>query len=156
MIAIDPDIAVGQTRTLSEIVDRSLAPRRYQATLFIVFGAAALLIAAIGVYAVTAYSVSRRRREMNIRAALGAETSQVLAMIVRHSSVPIGAGVIAGIAGALAMSGTISGLLFGVTSTDPRVIAAVVVLVATVGLATSLVAARQNASIDPAAALREQ
>ena len=153
---IDPDIAVGQTRTLTEIVDRSLAPRRYQATLFIAFGLVALLIATIGVYAVTAYGVSRRRREMNIRAALGAQTSEVLRMIVRQSSIPIVAGVIGGIAGAVALSGTISGLLFGVTATDPRVIATVVVLVASVGLGAALIAARQSAAIDPAAALREQ
>jgi predicted permease len=153
---IDPDIAVGQVRTLVEIVDRSLAPRRYQASLFIAFGIAALFIATIGVYAVTAYGVSRRRREMNIRAALGARTSEVLAMIVRQSSLPIVAGVVGGMFGALALSGTISGLLFGVSGTDPRVIAAVVVLVAGVGLSASLIAARQSASIDPAAALREQ
>jgi putative ABC transport system permease protein len=153
---IDPDIAVGQTRTLSDLVDRSLAPRRYQATLFVAFGMVALFIATIGVYAVTAYGVSRRRREMNIRAALGAQTSEVLGMIVRQSSVPIVAGVIGGIAGAIALSGTISGLLFGVAPTDPRVIASVVVLVAVVGLSASLIAARQSAAIDPAAALREQ
>lgn len=153
---IDPDIAVGQTRTLSEIVDRSLAPRRYQASLFIAFGLVALFIATIGVYAVTAYGVSRRRREMNIRAALGARTSEVLGMVVRQSSVPIVAGVIGGVAGAIALSGTISGLLFDVAPTDVRVIGAVVVLVAGVGLTASLVAARQSAAIDPAAALREE
>jgi predicted permease len=153
---VDPDIALGQTRTLSEIVDRSLAPRRYQAALFIAFGIVALFIATIGVYAVTAYGVSRRRREMNIRAALGAQASEVLAMIVRQSSVPIVVGVVGGIGGAIALSGTISGLLFGVTATDPRVITAVVLLVAAVGLSASLIAARQSASIEPAAALREQ
>lgn len=153
---IDPDIAVGQSRTLSEIVDRSLAPRRYQATLFIAFGAVALFIATIGVYAVTAYGVSQRRREMNIRAALGAPASEVLGMIVRHSSVPIIAGAVGGMLGAIALSGTISGLLFGVAPTDARVITAVAVLVGGVGLMASLVAARQSAAIDPAAALREQ
>ena len=153
---IDPDIAVGQSRTLSEIVDRSLAPRRYHASLFIAFGVVALFIATIGVYAVTAYGVSRRRREMNIRAALGARTAEVLGMIVRQSSVPIVAGVIGGILGALALSGTIGGMLFGVAPTDARVITAVVLLVGGVGLMASLIAARQSAAIDPAAALREQ
>lgn len=156
IVQVDPDIAVGQARTLSQIVDRSLAPRRYQATLFIAFGMVALLIATIGVYAVTAYGVSRRKREMNIRAALGAQTSEVLGMIVRQSSMPIVAGVIGGIAGALALGTTISGLLYDVTARDPRVIGAVVMFVTTVGLAAALVAARQSASIDPAAALREQ
>jgi predicted permease len=153
---VDPDIAVGQTRTLSQLVDRSLAPRRYQAGLFVAFGIVALFIATIGVYAVTAYGVSRRKREMNIRAALGAQTSQVFGMVVRQSSGPIIAGVIGGIAGALALGSTISGLLFGVGAADPRVISTVVLVVTVVGLGAAVIAARQSASIDPAAALREQ
>jgi putative ABC transport system permease protein len=153
---VDADIAIGQTRTLSALVDRSLASRRYQATLFIAFGVAALFITTIGVYAVTAYAVSHRKREMNIRAALGAQKSEVLGMVVRQSSVPIVTGGIAGVAGALALRGTISALLYGVAPTDSGVITAVVALVTLVGLGAAMVAARQNASIDPAAALREQ
>ncbi len=153
---VDPDIAVGQTRTLSQLVERALAPRRYQTTLFIAFGVVALFIATIGVYAVTAYGVSRRKREMNIRAALGAQTSEVLGMIVRQSSAPIVAGTVGGIAGALALGSTISGLLYGVAATDPGVIGVAVLVVTAVGLIAALVAARQSAAIDPAAALREQ
>jgi putative ABC transport system permease protein len=130
---VDAEIAVGETRTLVELVERSLAPRRYQAGLFIAFAVAALLIVTIGVYGVTAYGVARRRREMNIRAALGAETSRVLGMIVRQSSVPVAAGAVAGVVGALAIGGTIRNLLFGVVATDPTIIGSVVVLVAGVG-----------------------
>jgi predicted permease len=153
---VDPDIAIGQTRTLSALVDRSLASRRYQAALFVVFGVVALFITTIGVYAVTAYAVSHRKREMNIRAALGAQKSEVLGMVVRQSSLPIVAGGVAGTAGALALGGTISGLLYGIAPTDSGVITAVVALVTLVGLSAAMLAARQNVSIDPAAALREQ
>src|SRR6185436_17093957 len=79
---VDGDIAVGESRPLADLVDAAFAARRYQMTLFLAFGAAALLIAAVGVYGVTAYGVSRRRREMNIRAALGAKASQIVGLVV--------------------------------------------------------------------------
>jgi ABC-type antimicrobial peptide transport system permease subunit len=153
---LDPDIALGQTRSLAELVERTLAPRRYQTTMFITFGVVALFIAAIGIYAVTAYGVSRRKREMNIRAALGARGSQVLGMILRQVSVPILAGTAFGIVGAIVLSGSIRSLLFDVGATDPPIILGVVVLVVAVGLSAATIAARQASSLDPAAALRDQ
>src|SRR5262249_5335064 len=116
----------------------------------------ALLIAVIGVYAVTAYGVSRRRREMNIRAALGAQRSQILGMVVRQGSVPILAGIAAGGLGALAIGRIVSTLLFGVTPRDPVVIGAVIALVSAVGLLACALAARQGLSLNPAAALRDE
>ena len=153
---LDPDIALGQTRTMSELVERTLAPRRYQTTMFIAFGVAALVIATIGIYAVTAYGVSRRKREMNIRLALGARASQVLGMILRQVSAPILAGVGFGVAGAIALSGSIRSLLFDVGATNPPIFLGVVALVIVVGLSAASIAARQGSSLDPAAALRDQ
>ncbi len=153
---IDPEIAIGDARALDDIVDASFAARRYQVRLFVAFGGAALAIAVLGVYAVTAYGVSRRRREMNIRVALGARTSQVVAMVVRQGSVPILVGMAAGAAGALAIGGIVASLLFDVQPRDPLVISAVVMLVGGIGLAACLVAARQGLTIDPARALREE
>jgi macrolide transport system ATP-binding/permease protein len=152
----DPEIAIGQSRPLDEIVDASVAARRYQMRLFVAFGAAALLIAVVGVYGVTAYGVSRRRREMNIRVALGAQTAQVMRMIVRQSTAPIVAGTAGGAVGAVAIGGLVASLLFDVQPRDPLVIAAVVVLVGVVGVAASLIAARQGLVINPAAALRDE
>src|SRR5262249_20349750 len=86
---IDPEIAIGESRSLDRLVDEALAGRRYQTELLVVFGAAALLIATIGVYAVTAYGVALRRREMNLRVALGAEASQVVGMVVWQGSLPV-------------------------------------------------------------------
>jgi predicted permease len=152
---IDPEIAVGQTRTVGQLIERAIAPRRYQATLFVVFGVVALFIATIGVYSITAYGVSQRRREMNIRAALGARPSEVRAMIVRQTGLPMVLGITGGILGAVALASVIRSLLFEVGATDPRILAAVVAVVLLVGITTSAIAARRHAQIDPASALRE-
>jgi putative ABC transport system permease protein len=153
---VDAELAIGDARTLETIVDDAFAARRYQMRLFIAFGAVALLIAVVGVYAVTAYGVSRRRREMNIRVALGASGSQVTAMVVRQGTAPIAAGVAAGAAASLAIGGLVASLLFDVQPRDPAIITAVVGLVGGIGVAACFVAARQGLVINPAAALREE
>ena len=152
---IDPEIALGDSRPLEQLVEISFAARRYQTTLFIAFAAAALLIAMMGVYSVTAYSVARRRREMNIRVALGAKASEVLGLIIRQTGGPLAAGAVAGAAGALAIGGLVASLLFEVPARDPLIVAAVVVLVGTAGLASCVLAARRELIIDPAQALRQ-
>jgi ABC-type antimicrobial peptide transport system permease subunit len=108
------------------------------------------------VYAVTSYGVSRRRREMNIRVALGARASQVLGLVLRQTGVPLVAGAAAGGAAAVALGGVVASQLFEVRARDPLVIAATVTLVTAVGMLTCAVAAKQGLSIDPAAALREE
>jgi predicted permease len=154
--SVDPEIAIGDSRPLQQIVDAAFAPRRYQATLFVAFGASALLIAVVGVYAVTSYGVSRRRREMNIRVALGARASQVLGLVVRQTGMPVVAGAAAGGVAAIALGGVVASQLFEVRARDPLVIAATVAFVTGMAMLTSAVAARQGLSIDPAAALREE
>jgi len=153
---VDRDIAVSDARALDRVVDTALAPRRYQMQLFVAFGLAALAIAIIGVYATTAYGVSRRRREMNIRVALGAQRANVMALIVRQAGSPIAVGLLAGAIGAIAVGGVVASLLFEVRARDPLVIAAVVAIVGTVGLLACVTATRQGLVIDPAAALREE
>ncbi|HZP48409.1 MAG TPA: ABC transporter permease [Vicinamibacterales bacterium] len=153
---IDPDIAIGDARSLEQVVDTALAPRRYQMQLFVAFGLIALFIATLGVYAVTSYGVSQRRREMNIRVALGARRSQVMSLIVQQAGSPIVAGLAAGAGGAVAVGGLVASLLFEVPPRDPGVIAAVVAIVGAVGLAACLIAARQGLTVNPAAALREE
>ena len=153
---IDPEIAIGQSRPLERLVDAAVAGRRYQMQLFLAFGAVALLIATVGVYAVTSHGVSRRRREMNIRVALGAQRSQVFGLIVRQGTAPIVAGVLCGAAGALATGGIVASLLFDVRARDPLVLAGVGAFVGAVGIATCAIAARQGLAINPASALREE
>jgi len=154
--AVDPEIAIADVSPLRQVVDKALAGRRYQMWLFTAFGAVALLIATVGVYATTAYGVSRRRREMNIRAALGARASQVIGLVLRQSLTPLFAGMAAGCAGALAMGTVVASLLFKVRAADPFVLATVVALVGAVGVLASATAARQGMRVDPAAALRDE
>jgi ABC-type antimicrobial peptide transport system permease subunit len=153
--AVDPEIAVADISPLRSVVDKAVEGRRYQTWLFTAFGAVALLIATVGVYATTAYGVSRRRREMNIRVALGARASQVFTLVVRQSATSLLAGIAAGCAGAIAIGQAVANLLFNVRASDPLVIASVVTLVGAIGVAASAIAARQGLRIDPAAALRQ-
>jgi putative ABC transport system permease protein len=153
--AIDAEIAVGQARVLQDVVAGATAGRRYQAQLFVVFATVALLIATLGVYAATAYSLSKRRREMNIRVALGARRSEVLGLIVRQTGASIAAGVALGVAGALALGNAVAGLLYGVQPRDPWILALVAVIVGSVGLVSTGVAAKKGLVINPVAALRE-
>lgn len=153
---IDPEIAIGRVRSVDDLVEASLAGRRYQARLFVTFGAIAMLIAVIGVYATTSYNVSRRRREMNIRAALGARRSQVLGIVLRQSLIPIASGALAGAAGATAAAGVVASLLFEVKARDPFIIGTVVTIVTAIGILACVLAARRGLSLNPAAALRDE
>jgi len=153
---VDPEIAIGNARPMEQIVDSALGARRYQMWLFVAFGAMALIIAMIGVYGVTAYGVSRRRREMNIRVALGAPRSHVFAVIVRQGLLPVVAGLVAGVAGAITVSTIVESLLFDVRPQDPLVLAGVVGMVGTIALVASIMAAHQGLVVDPAAALRQE
>jgi predicted permease len=153
---IDPEIAVGQSRSLAELVEASVAARRYQVQLLVAFGLVALFIATIGVYAVASHGISRRRREMNIRVALGAPHSHVTGLIVWQASRPVMVGLIAGTAGALAAGGVLANLLFEVQARDPLVVSVVTVVVGAVSVLACTVATRQGLAIDPVAALRDE
>ena len=154
--AIDPDMAIGDAQPLEQIVDASVAGRRYQMRLFVAFGAVALFIATLGVYASTSYGVSRRRREMNIRVALGARPAEVMRLVIRQGAAPIAVGLAAGTLGALAVGSLAASLLFDVRARDPFVLGAVASLVGAVGTAACAVAARHALRIDPAQALRDE
>ena len=152
---VDPNIAIAKVAPLASVVDAAVEGRRYQSSLFTTFGASALLIAIVGVYATTAYGVSRRRRELNIRVALGARVSQVFGLVLRQSIVPVALGLCAGLVGALAIGGAIASLLFEVRSRDPLVLGIVLGVVAIVGVASAAAATSGGLRIEPASALRE-
>ncbi len=154
--AADPEIAIADARPMEEMVDAALGVRRYQMWLFAAFGAMALVIAAVGVYGVTEYGVSRRRREMNIRVALGSPVSRALGLVVRQVLSPVAIGLVAGTAGAAALGTTVASLLFEVRPRDPLVLGVVLALVGSVAVVACLVAARRGLIINPAAALREE
>ena len=154
--AFDAEIAIARVRPLQQLVDGALASRRYQVTVFIVFAGVGFLIAMIGVYATTAYGVSRRRREMNIRVALGATRPAVLALVLRQTSIPLAAGIVLGASAAVALSAVVATLLFEMSARDPRVIGGVAAVTAAIGLAASFVAAKSGLLVNPATVLRDE
>jgi putative ABC transport system permease protein len=151
---VDPRQPVSQIRTLESIRSHSLAPPRLTAMLVTLFAAVALIITAAGIAGVVAFSVNQRTTEIGVRMALGAPRSSVVRMIVRQGLTPVTVGLGFGLAGALAMTRIVAGLLFAVEPTDPITYAAVVGVLATTAAIACLVPARRAAAIDPMRALR--
>jgi predicted permease len=154
--AIDPTIPVANLATMAQVESDSTAQRRFEALLVGVFAAAALLLAAIGIYGVVSYATARRTNEIGLRMALGARPPEIRAMVLRASVRPIALGLAAGIVAALAIGRLISALLFGTEATDPTTFAAVAVMIVAVALAASWVPARRAARIAPLIALRHE
>lgn len=143
-------------RTLEQIFSSSLDQRRFSLTLFGAFAVAALLLAALGVYGVTAYAVTQRVSEIGIRIALGAQVKDVLRLVIRQGMKFVLVGVIIGLAGALALTRLIAHLLFNVSATDPLTFAVVAALLIVVALLAALVPARGATKVDPIIALRSE
>src|SRR5205823_11794432 len=118
-------LPIPAVRTMEELVDGSVAQRRFQVTLMVAFAASALLVACLGIYGVVSYSVARRRNEIGIRMALGAPRSQLLGLVIRQGMAPVAVGLVGGVVVALFLGRAIRSLLFGVRPTDPLTIAAV-------------------------------
>lgn len=154
--AIDKDQPVTDIKTMDEYVSDSVSPRRANALLLATFAALALVLALIGIYGVMAYSVTQRVHEIGIRMALGAQTPDVIKLIVGSGMTLVFAGVGIGLAGALALSRVLSSLLFGVSATDPMTFAVVSVMLISVALLASYIPARRATKIDPIIALRHE
>jgi predicted permease len=152
--AIDPARVLHQPRMLADVIGRGVAQERFALLVVASYAALALALAAVGLYGVLSYSVSRRRREMGIRLALGAQTGAVRALVVREGGLLAIAGVAAGLAGALAATRALGTLLFGVTARDPLTFALAAVTLIAVALIASWIPARAATRIDPVHALR--
>jgi predicted permease len=152
--AIDPDQPIANVESLEELRGESLASPRLTASLLVMFALLALLITGAGLAGVVAFSVSQRTQEIGVRMALGAERSQVLSMVLGEGMRLVFAGLVLGVAGALAATRLMSGLLFGVDATDPITFLAVSAVLALVALAACLVPARRATAVDPMVALR--
>ena len=150
---LNPEIPA-RFRTLSQVYSASLGSRRFNVILIGFFGVTALLLATTGVFGVMAYSVSRRTREIGVRVALGAATSDVLRMILGQGLRTIFIGVAIGITGALALTRTVESLLFGVTATDPLTFGGVTLLLVGAALLACYIPARRATKVDPMVALR--
>jgi putative ABC transport system permease protein len=132
----------------------TLETRRFAVVLLGIVGALALLLAAIGLYGVLAFTVSQRTREIGIHMALGARARDVLVMVMKQGMSLVLVGIVLGVAGAYAVTRTIRSLLFEVGTTDPLTFVAVLVLLAVVGFVASYVPARRATKVDPLEALR--
>jgi putative ABC transport system permease protein len=153
---LDSAQPIAEIRSMQEILGQTFARQRFSALLLSGFSITALLLAAIGIYGVLAYSVSERTREIGVRVALGAEPGQIAALIVGDGARPVLAGVAIGIGGALALSSLLKSLLFGVGPRDPLTFVIAPFVLMAVALIAAYVPARRAARLDPMQALRTQ
>jgi putative ABC transport system permease protein len=151
--ALDKDQPIYNVRTMDDVVANSLGTRRVSMQLFTVFAIAALLLAAIGIYGVMAYSVTQRTQEIGIRMALGAQKSDVLRLVVRQGMTLVAIGVVVGLVGALGLTRVISNLLFGVGASDPTTFIVISLLLIAVAFVACYLPARRAAKLDPVIAL---
>jgi putative ABC transport system permease protein len=154
VLAIDKDQPVSNIRTMEQLLSNTTSPRRFNMLLLGIFAGVALLLAGIGLYGVMAYSVTQRTHEIGIRMALGAQAGDVLKMVIGEGLRLVLIGVAIGIAGAMALTRLLAGLLFGVTANDPAIFAAVSLLLILVALLASYFPARRATRVDPIFALR--
>jgi putative ABC transport system permease protein len=151
---VDPNLPVYDVRTMDEVIGVGLGRQRLTMVLLMGFSALALVIAAVGVFGVTAYAVAQRRHEMGVRLALGASQRGILSLVVRDELAACAAGVAAGAVGALLLSSTIESLLFGVPARDPVTLAIAAALLLVVTAIACYLPARAVTRIDPMQVLR--
>jgi predicted permease len=154
--ALDPELPVFRMKTMEGLTQDSLATRRWPMLLFAGFGLIALALSAVGIYGVLAYLVTQRTKEIGIRMALGGTPRSIVDLVLREGLVLLGAGFVAGGVGAFALRRSIEGQLFGVQPSDPRVLAAVGVVLAIVAIAGCALPARRATRIDPVLALNRE
>jgi putative ABC transport system permease protein len=152
--ALDRDLAVSRVRPLDLWMSQSRWGHRVFGTMFGLFAAIALVLSAVGLYAVTAYSVTQRTQEIGVRMALGAQASQVVWLFVRRAVTPLVVGLAAGLAGALGVGRLMRGFLVQTSATDLFTLVTIAALVIVVAIAACLLPARRATRLDPVAALR--
>ncbi len=152
--SIDSSLPVTQVQTMEEIVHNSLAQRRFNLILLMIFAAVAGVLAVVGIYGVMAYNVTQQTHELGIRLALGAQQSEILKMVIGDGAKLALAGVSIGLAGALALTRLMAGLLFGVSVTDPLTFVAIALALMAVSIAATLIPARRASRVNPIIALR--
>jgi ABC-type antimicrobial peptide transport system permease subunit len=151
-----PNAPIPEIEPLGSLRAAATAPQRYQFTLLMTFAALALLLAAIGVYALVAHSVAQRRKELAIRLALGAPASAIRGLIARQALAPVAAGALVGLAAALAGGRVLQSLLYGVGTHDPVALSVAVGVVLFAAVLACVLPARRATRVDPNAALRAE
>jgi predicted permease len=152
----DPDLATAAFTTMDDAFDASIAGRRFAASLLASFALIALLLAAVGLYGVLSIAVAQRTREFGVRMALGAAARDVRWMVLREAGWLIGAGALAGIIAAIAVTRVLSAVLFGVGATDPATFAAAIGVLLAIGLLASWLPAARATRVDPLRAIRAE
>ena len=154
--SMDPLLPLASVRTMDHVASQSVAQPRFTMLLLGTFAAVALALAAIGVFGVMSYVVEKRTREIGVRIALGAGGPKVVAETVRRALIPVAIGIVAGLAGALALARGMSGLLFEVAPADPATFAAVALGLGAIAMISAWLPARRASRVDPAIALRAE
>jgi predicted permease len=154
LAGLDSELPMADVRTMTDLIGRSVAERRFVMVLIAAFATVAVLLAAIGIYGVLAYVVAQRVPEIGVRLAIGATPGDVVRLFVREGATLTAIGLLCGLAGALAAAQALTSLLFGVTATDPSTFLAVGASLVVVALIASYVPARRAARVDPMSALR--
>jgi putative ABC transport system permease protein len=153
---IDPDLPLQQVLTMDAMIDRTVAARRFHLALLSMFSAIAVVLAGLGVYSVMAQAVGHRRREIGIRIALGADRADVERLILRAGGTLVACGLALGLAGAMATSGVLRAMLFGVSTRDPLTLGAVLAGFGALGLLAAWAPARRAGRVDPVEVLRPE
>jgi ABC-type antimicrobial peptide transport system permease subunit len=154
LASIDPDQPVLQAQTLEQMLAQQTWPYRVFGSLFAIFAVIALVMSAVGLYAVMAYSVTQRTAEIGVRMALGANGGQVSWLILRRGLIQMGLGLALGLAGAFGLSSVMQSLLVQITPRDPATFASITVILLVVALAACVFPARRATRVDPLVALR--
>jgi predicted permease len=151
---LNPNVPVGEVRTLDSIVSNSTLQSRSMMWLFVTFAGTALLLAAIGTYGVVSYSAAQRTYEMGVRVALGATRSTLFSLVLGQSLRLVLSGLVLGVAASLAITRILAGFLYGVSPTDPLTLLGVAILLIAIAVVAGFVPARRASTIDPVTALR--
>lgn len=154
--AIDPNQPIRSIATLEEVMSESIARDRFFTVLFGVFGALALLLSAIGVYGVLAYSVEQRTGEIGVRIALGAQVGDVLRMVIGNGMLLVSSGVVIGTLASLALSGLLASQLYGVSATDPTAFVVATILLGAVAPLACYLPARRATRVQAVTAIRAE
>lgn len=153
---LDPAQPIADVQPMTEVIANTYSRQRFSTLLLAGFSAASLLLAAIGVYGILTYSVSERTREFGVRIAVGATPSRVVSLVIRSAAAPVFAGLLAGMAGAFALTGLLQSLLFNVSPRDPLTFTAIPVILAIIALVSAYLPARRASRLDPMASLRAE
>src|SRR2546423_1257395 len=153
---VDPALPIIQPRTMSEVIEQSLGQRRLTMTLLGVFAGIALVLAMVGIYGAVAYTVEQRTGEIGVRMALGAQTADVLRLVVRQGMSPVVIGLVLGVAASLALGQLIATQLYEVSARNPALLGVTSAVLAIVALLACLIPARRASLVNPIEALRTE